>query len=54
VAKYGLRIFKKGVSRIFGSKGQEITGDWKKLHNGLHYLYPASNIIRMTKQRRLR
>jgi hypothetical protein len=53
--KHGLRMIKKGVLRIFGSKRQQITGDRKKkLHNGLHNLYPSSNIIRIIIPRRLR
>jgi hypothetical protein len=43
------------MRRIFGPKRDEVTGDWRKLHNeGLHNLYSSSNIIRMIKSRRLR
>jgi hypothetical protein len=28
--KHGLRMIKERVLRIFGSKRQQITGDWKK------------------------
>jgi hypothetical protein len=32
----------------------EVTGDWRKLHNEeLHKLYSSSNIIRMIKSRRM-
>jgi hypothetical protein len=33
----------------------EVTGDWKKLHNEeLHNLYSSPNILRMIKSRRMR
>jgi hypothetical protein len=38
------------VRRIFGPKREEVTGDWRKLHNEeLHNLYSSPNIIRMIK-----
>jgi hypothetical protein len=41
--------------RIFGPKRDEVTGDWRKLHNEeLHNLYFSQNIIRMIKSRRIR
>jgi hypothetical protein len=43
------------LRRIFGPKRDEVTEDWKKLHNEeLHNLYFSSNIIRMIKLRRMR
>jgi hypothetical protein len=37
---------------IFGPKGDEVTGEWRKLHNEeLHALYPLPNMIRMMKLR---
>jgi hypothetical protein len=40
---------------VFGPKKDEVTGDWRKLHNEeLHNLYSSSNIIRMIKSRRMR
>jgi hypothetical protein len=40
---------------IFGPKRDEVTGDWRKLHNEkLHNLYSSPNIIRMIKSRRVR
>jgi hypothetical protein len=41
--------------RIFGSKRDEVTGGWRKLHDEeLHNLYCSLNIIRMMKSRRMR
>jgi hypothetical protein len=43
------------LRRIFGPKRDEVTGEWKKLHNEeLHNLYSSLNIIRMIKTRRMR
>jgi hypothetical protein len=43
------------LRRIFGSKGDEVMGEWRKLENGeLHNLYSSPDIIRQTKTRRLR
>jgi hypothetical protein len=43
------------LRRIFGPKRDEVTGDWRKLHNEeLHNLYFSPNIIRMIKSRRMR
>ena len=51
-----LRVFEnKVLTKIFGAKRDEITGEWRKLHNAeLHALYSSSNIIRSLKSRRLR
>jgi hypothetical protein len=38
------------LRRIFGPKRDEVTGDWRKLHNEeLHNLYSSPYIIRMIK-----
>jgi hypothetical protein len=43
------------VKRIFGSKVDDVTGDWSKLHSvELHNLYSSPNIIRQIKSRRIR
>jgi hypothetical protein len=43
------------LRRIFGSKRDEVTGGWRKLHNEeLHNLYMSPSIIRMIKSRRMR
>jgi hypothetical protein len=45
----------RALMRIFGPKRDEVTGDWRKLHNEkLHNLYSSSHIIRMIKSRRMR
>jgi hypothetical protein len=52
----GLRVFENRVlRRIFGPRRDEVTGEWRKLHNEeLHNLYSLPNIIRMIKSRRMR
>jgi hypothetical protein len=41
--------------QIFGPKKDELTGEWRKLHNEeLHILYSSLNIIRQIKLRRMR
>jgi hypothetical protein len=54
--EYRLRVFEnRMLRRITGSKRDELTGSWRKLHNEkLHNLYPSISIIRMTKSRRMR
>ena len=54
--EHRLRVFENKVLRkIFGAKKDEITGEWRKLHNAeLHALYSSPNIIRSLKSRRLR
>ncbi|KAJ4447044.1 hypothetical protein ANN_09033 [Periplaneta americana] len=51
-----LRVFENNVLRkIFGAKRDEVTGEWRKLHNAeLHALYSSPDIIRNIKSRRLR
>jgi hypothetical protein len=45
----------KALRRIFGPKRDEVTGGWRKLHNGeLHDLYSSPSIIRIMKSRRMR
>jgi hypothetical protein len=40
---------------IFGPKRDEVTGEWRKLHDEeLHILYSSPNIIRQIKSRRVR
>jgi len=43
------------LRRIFGSKKDEVTREWRKLHNEeLNYLYSSRNIFRVIKSRRMR
>jgi hypothetical protein len=43
------------LRRIFGPKRDEVTGEWRKLHNEeLRDLYPSPSIIRIIKSRRMR
>jgi hypothetical protein len=51
-----LRVFKnKVLRRIFGPKRDEVTGEWRRLHNNeLYALYCSPNIIQVIKSRRLR
>jgi hypothetical protein len=54
--KLRLRVFESRVlSRTFGLKREEITGEWRKLQNEeLNDLYSPPNIVRLTKSRRMR
>ena len=52
----GLRVFENRVlRRVFGPKRDEVTGEWRKLHNEeLNDLYCSLNIVRVIKSRRMR
>jgi hypothetical protein len=51
-----LRVSENRVLRgIFGAKRDEVTGEWRKLHNDeLNDLYSLPNIVRVVKSRRMR
>ena len=51
-----LRVFEKRVlRRIFGPKRDEVTGEWRKLHDeDLHDMYTSPNIIRGIKSRKMK
>jgi hypothetical protein len=53
--EHTLRVFENRIlRRIFGPKRDEVTGEWRKLHNEeLHNLYPYPDIIRQVKSRRM-
>ena len=43
------------LRRVFGPKKDEVTGEWRKLHNEkLSDLYCLPNIVRVVKSRRMR
>jgi len=50
--EHRLRLFENRVLRkIFGSRREEATRNWGRLHNeDLHDLYPSPNIIRVINQ----
>jgi hypothetical protein len=54
--EHRLRVFENRILRvIFGPKRDEVTGEWRKLHNEeLHNLYPSPDMIRQVKSRRMR
>jgi len=51
-----LRVFEnRMLRRVFGPKMDEVTGEWRKLHNEeLSDLYYLPNIVRVVKSRRIR
>jgi hypothetical protein len=51
-----LRLFDNRVlRRLFGSKRDEVTGEWRKLHKEeFNDLYSSPNIFRVIKSRRMK
>jgi hypothetical protein len=48
-----LKVFEDRVlRRVFGPKRDEVTREWRKLHN--EELYSLPNIVRVVKSRRMR
>jgi hypothetical protein len=53
--EHRLRVFENRLLRkIFGPKRDEVTGEWRKLHNKeLRDLYSSPSIIRIIRSRRM-
>jgi RNase P/RNase MRP subunit POP5 len=54
--EHRLRLFENRVlRRIFGPKRDEVTGEWRKLHNEeLSDMHSSPNIVRLIKSRSMR
>jgi len=50
-----MRLFENRVlRRIFGRRRDEVTGEWRKLHNEeLNDLYPSPSIVQVIKLKRI-
>jgi len=51
-----MKVFEnRGMRTIFGTRREEVIGEWRKLYNeDLNDLYSSPNIIRVIKLRRMR
>jgi len=54
--EHKLRVFENKILRkIYGPKRDEMTGEWRRLHNDeLYGLYDSPNVVKIMKSRRLR
>jgi hypothetical protein len=43
----------RALRRVFGPKRDEVTGEWRKLHNELSDIYSLPTILGVVKSRRL-
>jgi hypothetical protein len=41
------------LKRIFGPKGEEVAGGWRRLHEEIYNLYTSPNIVKVIKSRRM-
>jgi len=42
------------LRRIFGPKRNEVTGEWRKSHEELNYLYSSPSTVRVIKSKRMK
>jgi len=50
-----MRFENRVLRRIFGPKGDKVTGEWRKKHSEeLSYLYSSRSFVRVIKSRRMR
>jgi hypothetical protein len=56
IVYFRLRVFENSIlRRIFGPKRDEVTEEWRKLHNEeLNYLYCSPTILRVIKSKRMK
>jgi hypothetical protein len=54
--EHRLRVLENRILwRIFGTRRDEVTGEWRELHSEeLHSLYLSPNVVRQIKSRRMR
>ena len=53
--KVSVSVMYNVLRRIFGPRKDEVTGEWRRLHNEeLNDLYSSPNIVRVIKSRRMR
>ena len=54
--EHRLRVFEnRELRRMFGPKRDEVTVEWRRLHNGeIKELYSLPNIVQVVKSRRMR
>jgi hypothetical protein len=46
--------FERLLRKVFGSKRDKVTGEWRRLHSEDHYyLQPSTNIIQVIKSRKM-
>jgi hypothetical protein len=53
--EHWLRVFEnRTLRKIFGSKRDDITGEWRRLHNEENYVVYLPNIFRLIKSKRIK